>query len=111
MSATVIPLRVDGRIVYGANCSWWDSIDKIGRRPFRDGSGSMPCCPGCGGMLLEMPNQKVWWDAVARYERANRPGYRDLVEWVRGKCFAGGYPEAAVAYAAELNSTHRPERS
>jgi hypothetical protein len=109
MSAIVIPLRVDSRIVYGANCSWWDSIDKIGRIVTPRGA-TLPCCPCCRGMLFEMPSQKEWWEAVALYERRGHPDYRAFIEWLRGQCFIGGIPEALRAYEARLNSTHHPER-
>lgn len=89
---------LDRRLVYGARCTWWDSIDKIGKTPTRNGV-SLPCCPHCGGMLFEMENEKPWWEGVERYEREKPdPGYRKLVEWSRGKCFSG-WPAAKTAFA------------
>lgn len=72
---------IDGRIVYGARCSWWDSISKVGRRV------NLPCCPHCGNVLFEMPSEADWWAGVDHYEAAGHPGYRRMMEWARGKCF------------------------
>jgi hypothetical protein len=92
-------LRTDTRIVYGAHCAWWDSIEKVGTRPFRTGApGTMPCCPHCKNMLFEMPDQKTWWDGVDKHEQNGNPGYRAFIEWLRGKCFKGGFAEAKAVY-------------
>ena len=91
---------LDRRLVYGASCSWWDSIDKVGRT---GGPTSIPCCPHCGGVLYEMENEERWWRSVESYSRENsEPGYRKFVEWSRGKCFET-WVEAKAAYAAEEN--------
>lgn len=76
----------DPRIVHGAHCTWWDSINKIAtiKAP---GGYDLPCCPNCNGVLFEMPDEATWWKVVDRYEAAGHPGYRTLVEWGRGKCF------------------------
>ena len=73
----------DARIVYGANCVWWNSIYKAG---IKQGSG-LPCCPYCGGMLFETNSIDEYMKCVDEYERAGHPGYRDLLLWMRGKCF------------------------
>lgn len=93
----------DERIAYGAHCAWWDSIDKVGARPFRTpgDTGTMPCCPHCQNMLFEMPNEKTWWEGVDQHEKNGNPGYRAFIEWMRGKCFPGGHLEAQRVYAAE----------
>lgn len=82
----------DSRIVYGATCAWWDSIDKVSKTP-----GGLPCCPHCGGVLFEMPTEEAWWRSVDTHERNGHPGYRWFITWLRGKCF-GGFPEAMAAY-------------
>lgn len=90
----------DPRIVYGARCTWWDSIDKVGRT----GSG-LPGCPHCGSPLFETPDEATWWAGVGAYERDGHPGYRELVEWGRGRCLPqDGRPvieSLAAAKAAE----------
>ena len=73
---------LDKRIVYGAQCTWWDSIDKISKH-----HSGLPCCPHCSGMLFEMANQKEWFVGVDKYEALGNPGYRAMVEWSRGRCF------------------------
>lgn len=73
----------DTRIVYGARCTWWDSIDKIGKLP-----GGLPCCPHCNSPLFEMESETEWFDSVDRYAQTH-PGYREKIEWGRGKCFVG----------------------
>lgn len=88
----------DTRIAYGARCSWWDSIEKVGRT---GGTISLPCCPTCRGVLFEMLDEEIWWRGVDRYTAETDPQYRTFIEWVRGKCFAGGYSEARRAFNKE----------
>ena len=42
----------DQRVVYGANCTWWDTIDKISKT-----ASGLPCCPRCGSVLFEIENE------------------------------------------------------
>lgn len=78
----------DERIVYGSQCSWWDSIDKVAVTPT-----GLPICPHCGGVLFEVDNQQVWDEAVKSYELTEnlRSGgamnYSRFIAWLRGKCF------------------------
>lgn len=85
----------DTRVVYGACCLWWDNIDKVSKTPERNGI-SIPCCPHCGGVLMEMPSETVWWQGVDQHEKRGHPGYRKFIEWSRGRCF----PTMAAAMAA-----------
>ncbi|TAL28984.1 MAG: hypothetical protein EPN98_21315 [Phenylobacterium sp.] len=78
--------RPDRRIVYGANCVWWDSIDKVAAKPTPSGRG-LPCCPHCGSVLMEVPSIEHWNRNMDRYEADGHPGYRAMMEWSRGKCF------------------------
>lgn len=80
----------DTRIVYGALCTWWNGIEKVGSR------NGLPCCPKCKRMLFEMPSPKEWWHAVEKHKADGHPGYRDFVEWLKDKC----YPNFAAAKAA-----------
>lgn len=97
----------DSRVVYGACCAWWDSIDKAGHRGTDrgDGLGRIPACPHCKGVLFEMASIEEWWTGVDAHE-AKEPGYRKYVEWQRGKCHpsyeAGrrAYSEACVGDAS-----------
>lgn len=84
-----------GRIVYGARCTWWDSITKAGQLP----DSGLPCCPHCRGVLFEVPNDVAWWASVAEHDQDN-PGYRQLIEWSRGKCFTD-WRLCTAAYQAE----------
>ena len=93
----------DQRIVYGANCAWWDGIEKIGR--IRTASGrSLPCCPFCKGMLFEMPSPKEWWDSVEAHQAKGNAGYRAFIEWLKGKHFAS-YGDAITAYMSKPGRT------
>lgn len=89
----------DERIVYGARCCWWDSIDKAHRANAPGGIG-VPSCPHCGSVLFELPDEATWWAGVDRHEANGHPGYRALVEWSRGKCFPH-WKEAEAAYRRE----------
>lgn len=86
----------DTRIVCGAMCTWWDSIDKVGATPPKAGL-SIPCCPHCGGVLYEFQDEKDWYDRVDTFEKKNHAGYHAFVAWIRGKCFKGGV-DALKAY-------------
>ena len=72
----------DPRIVYGAMCTWWDSIDKAGTT----GPHKMPCCPHCRGMLFECPNEAGWNELIERFS-LEHAGYKDYITWARGRCF------------------------
>lgn len=73
----------DTRVVWGVRCTWWDSIAKVGTNPI-----GLPCCPRCGSVLMERPDEEGWWRDVDNYARtAGDAGYRALIEWMRGKCF------------------------
>lgn len=94
----------DTRIVYGATCTWWDSILKVGSRSMnvyldsRAAVGvSIPCCPLCGGMLFEMPNEDAFLKGAIEHEAKGHPGYVQFVRWARGKCYPS-YEAAEAAY-------------
>ena len=73
----------DNRIVYSAGCTWWDSIDKIGRH--RNG---LPTCPHCGSVLFEVPNEETWFENIGKYEEiSDDKEYSSKLKWARGKCF------------------------
>jgi hypothetical protein len=89
--------RKDQRVVCGARCTWWDSIDKVGSIG-GPGEHKLPCCPHCRGVLFEYENEAQWFAAIDAYEKQDHPGYRAMMEWARGRCFPG--PKAlAEAYA------------
>lgn len=89
----------DTRVVYGARCLWWDSIDKCGRVP---GSG-LPGCPHCGSVLYEVPSDAEWWNGARKYEASGNPGYVAMLKWSRGKC----YPTLDALRAAYAEDTGR----
>ena len=70
------------RIVYGANCTWWDSISKASQLP-----NGIPCCPFCKSVLFEFPTLAAFMEGAEKYEADGHPGYRELLTWQRGKCF------------------------
>lgn len=87
---------------YGARCTWWDSMDRVGKLTMPaskltlgDGSTteipatSLPCCPHCKGVLMQVENEAAWWRNVAAHaERSQDPEYPDFILWLRGRCFA-----------------------
>jgi hypothetical protein len=75
----------DTRVVYGARCTWWDSIQNIGHT--RGPGPRLPACPHCGSVLFEMPDEARFMAGVPAYEAAGHPGYGDALRWARGKCF------------------------
>lgn len=86
----------DTRIPYGARCTWWDSIDKVGVRQ------GLPVCPQCGNVLFEVESEEVWFAGVDRYEAQGNSGYRAMVEWSRGKCFPNHRALQAAYEAREV---------
>lgn len=75
-------MSTDTRVVYGARCQWWDTIDKVSTT----GTG-LPICPNCGSPLFEVESLAEWWAGVDNYEGNGHPGYRALIEFGRGRCF------------------------
>ena len=87
---------------YGAQCTWWDSMGNVGKLNFPpskltrgDGStteipgSSLPCCPHCKGVLMQVENEAAWWRNVAAHaERSQDPEYPKFIRWLRGRCFA-----------------------
>lgn len=95
-----LPAR-DTRIVYGVNCVWWDDIGQAGKMPGTDGPlGSLPCCPHCHSVLMQVDGPIQWWNNVAQHEAKGHPGYRAFVEWMKGKCFPD-IQTAKAKYEAE----------
>lgn len=84
MSADNILEQRDPRIAYGVSCSWWGTIYEVGSN-----KAHLPCCPCCGGMLMEMPNEAEWYRGVDNYDKRTKQqgNYRKFIEWLRGKCF------------------------
>jgi len=72
----------DTRIVSGFSCAWWGSISEAAAFP-----NGIPCCPHCKGVLLETESLEAWWTAIDAFEANGNPGYRAIVEWLRGKHF------------------------
>jgi hypothetical protein len=89
----------DTRIVYGARCTWWDGIEKIGRITAGNGA-TLPCCPHCRSVLYEMPDPETWWSGARKYQDAGHAGYVAFVEWMKGKCFPN-IQEAKAVYEAK----------
>lgn len=92
----------DTRIVYGARCTWWDSIDKAGKTESGPVTGHrLPACPFCGSVLFEYPNEAEWFQAAEKYaEKKPDPDYVDFIKWARGKCFPN-FPLARKAFDAQ----------
>jgi hypothetical protein len=73
----------DKRIVYGANCTWWDSISEVSTK-----DSGLPCCPKCGGVLFEVENEDRWNQPINDYaDKHGDPKYPLIMKWLRGKCF------------------------
>ena len=68
----------DTRIAYGVLCPWWDAVGKAK-------NAGIPVCPYCEKPLYEM-SESLWKDRMTAFNRA-RPGYTELMTWMRGKCF------------------------
>ena len=89
----------DERIVYGTRCTWWDSIDKVGKFEPKGRGVSIPVCPFCKGTLFEVANMADWTALIEKHEANGHEGYKAFAEWCRGKCFPG-FESARQAYRA-----------
>lgn len=100
-------------IVYGARCTWWDTIDQAGEKPV-DGACELcgrkhlfgiplrcergehtphrgvPCCPNCQGALLEVEDERQWNAGLDAHP---------IIKWARGKCYPT-FADLELAYAA-----------
>lgn len=85
-------------VVFGAGCTWWDTIDKAGKNAV-----GMPVCPHCSSVLYELPTMKDWYDRVDAHDK-QEPGYREFINWLRGQCFPG-MDQANAAYSLERELT------
>jgi hypothetical protein len=94
----------DPRIVYGARCTWWDGIEKIGKSPSSTGEFALPCCPHCGSMLFEIPDPETWWSGARKSQAEGHAGYIAFIEWLKGKCFPD-IKRAQAAYQAKPGRT------
>lgn len=71
----------DSRIVYGTQCTWWESIEKVDRGM----PHGIPVCPHCKGTLFECASEEEWMKLVELYSVENA-GYKAFIMWLRGKC-------------------------
>lgn len=95
MTTAQEPEPSSGVIAYGARCTWWDDKSKVATV---DGTPEgLPCCPDCGGTLLEISEES--WNAKTQ-EAIDRGAstYGDMVKWMRGKCFPS-YEDAIEAFS------------
>lgn len=100
---------MENLIVYGANCVWWDSIDKCATRKIPGSNGpGLPCCPHCGSVLFQI-EETTWFKNMDDYENGRQrdgdkhPGYVAMMKWARGKCFPT-MSDLRAAHAAAARS-------
>ncbi|SRR6266478_328958 len=97
----------DTRFCYGANCTWCGPISEVSDtnthpahaesrqrviyvkdakgndRPIKHSDHGLPCCPNCGGMLMQFDTPDEWWDQVKKYDADGHPGYLVMWQWQR----------------------------
>lgn len=77
----------DTRMVYGSSCSWWDVVSQAAST-----ASGLPCCPHCGGVLMEMPSIQDWWESVDLFiaqDPDQRANYKTFVGWLQGRDCGG----------------------
>jgi hypothetical protein len=91
----------DTRFCYGVNCTWFGPIQevsntqdhpfwkaqpkrtiKVGDRELDTSKFRTPCCPNCGGMLMEKENSTEFWKGSEEWDKTH-PGYLDMMRWQR----------------------------
>lgn len=91
----------DPRIVYGALCTWWESIQHAARS-----SDAVPVCPQCRRPLFEMDSMEDWQSAVDAWaERCEDPDYPKYIAWLRGKCYPN-HETAKEVYSQPASQEH-----
>lgn len=86
-------------VVFGARCTWWDTLDQAGDLPLGDGAcescgkrhqfGIPPactrgdrrarrCCPYCRGPIEIVKRPSRWWDGVEAFP---------VLQFARGRCY------------------------
>lgn len=93
------------KIVYGAQCTFWGSIEDAGLTSM-DGHG-VPCCPFCGGMLFEVSDPAKWQASIDRHA-AVEPDYPAIMAWSRGACLGDSMDHLRQAY--QMREFWRPIR-
>lgn len=98
--------------VYSAGCSWHGPINKVGKtkdlpesfalvggtkiKIGGPGSG-LPCCPHCGSMLFQTP-ENDWWKGAKSHDTTH-PNYVRFLKWsaAQNRCWPNN-TMAAEAY-------------
>lgn len=78
-----------GMLAMSISCTWWDSLTKAALEH------GQPVCPHCGRPALRFP-EKLWWERIDYHGNSSAPGYRQFVEWLRGRCFPNERQARAV---------------
>ena len=95
----------DTRYVFGASCTFSGSISEVSTtdkhpRHLSDAFVKMremfnikdipvlPCCPYCGGMLMQVDYEEKYWQQAREYEKTP-PNYTRVLMWgiAQKKCF------------------------
>lgn len=77
----------DKRLVYGMRCTWWENISAVAHTAPGPSGHRIPCCPHCGSVLFEMDSEDRFIEQARSYESNGHPGYVQMLQWARGKCF------------------------
>lgn len=100
-------------LVQGLHCTFWGS-----RSQAAVGEDSVLACPHCQNHLVDSPAKTIFWQGIDMWEAGfykttgtripvSHPGYRKLIEWMRGKCFSG-MEQAAEKYKQENGVEVKP---
>ena len=92
---------LEPRILHGATCTWWGSRREAAVAAWGRPNAGLPCCPQCGGELVDVRSEAIWWRHVSALEREGRPHFRQFVAWLRGRCFPS-LTWARLAYERQL---------
>ncbi len=80
------PASLDPRYVFGVTCTWHGPIQDAAYCFPPGSSMPLPCCPHCGGMLMEVESEEAWKANVHSHGR-NHPDYVAMLAWAKGRCY------------------------
>ena len=81
----------DAHVFHGATCTWWGSRREAAVAAWGRPNAGLPCCPLCGGALLDVRSEANRWRHVAarslaseatRFYQGDERSGREYIEFI-----------------------------